>query len=622
LIARLTFGLGLALIAAGVGLGVATDRASAQPGWTIESFDVTYDIEASGVVSVTEDIRVDFGFLQRHGIFRDMPVRYEYDDDNDRMISVGDVRVDNGAGEPHEFELISSGANLRIKIGDADAFVTGEQRYRITYTLLSALNPIVDAGTGDEWDEFYWNVTGNDWEAPIESASATVNLPSDSIREATCFEGPSGSTDPCDFDVTGQAATFSARQFLPTGSGLTIAVKVTKDAIDVGPPILVPAEKDFLEQLQDAFKFTPLTIGASVFVGLIGLLGLARLWWEEGRDRWHGDLFYLMEDDGASPGARKPLMAHEAIVTDFEPPEVMPGRRMRPAEIGVLVDEKADTLEVTATIIDLAVRKHLTIAETKSGGFLGLFKKTDYELTRLTTDEAGLVSFEKRTLLGIFGHSKTTVKLSDLRAKFYKHLDKIKESLYVQAVQDKFFPRSPDSVRTIFRVAGLVVAVVGGAIGFGLGVAFGGALIGVPLVIIGLLMFILAGSMPRRTARGRALYRRSLGFKKFMVTAETERQKFAERANIFHEYLPYAIIFECVERWTKVFADLGMLDNDPYWYTGTAPMRWAYFTHSMTSFTNSVSSTIASTPGGSGGSGFGGGGSSGGGGGGGGGGSW
>jgi uncharacterized membrane protein len=145
-------------------------------------------------------------------------------------------------------------------------------------------------------------------------------------------------------------------------------------------------------------------------------------------------------------------------------------------------------------------------------------------------------------------------------------------------------------------------------------------LIGVPLIVAGVLLLSLAGAFPRRTGNGRVLYRRSLGFRRFMVESDAPREKFAENANIFHDYLPYAIVYGCVPRWAKVFKDLGIDTGTPSYYIGTGPFVAASFADSMTSFSSSISSTMASTPGGSGGSGFGGG--SGGGGGGGGGGAW
>lgn len=617
---RVSLLLAFGLVAAVAALVARPGAADAQPGWSIQSFAVDYNILPSGTVRVTEDIAVDFGSLQRHGIFRDMPVRYRYDDEHDRLIAVGDVSVDDGAGRAHRFELISSGANLRIKIGDPDVWVTGQQRYRISYSLLNALNPVPADEFGPERDEFFWNVTGNDWEATILAASATVTLPSPAVQAATCYEGPVGSREPCRFSAAGASASFEATDFLPPGSGLTVVVAIDKGAVEVGPPVLVPRQKTDWERFADAWSFSPLTIGVALIVGLIALVAIVRLWWAEGRDRWHGQMFHLMDDDGSSPGARKPLFAHETVVVEYQPPEVTRrGRRLRPAEIGVLIDERADTLEVTATIVDLAVRKYLKISEEKTGGIFGLFKKTDYRLDRLDGDGSPLLPFEERTLKGLFG-SSSSVALSSLQKKFYKELQKIKDDLYRQSVADRFFPRSPESTRNLYRAVGVVVALTGAAVGAGLGIAFGGALIGVPVVLAGIFLLLFAGLMPRRTAQGRSLYRRCLGFKRFMLTAEKERQRFAENRNIFHEYLPYAIVFQCVERWAKVFEDLGLEPRDAYWYSGTTPARWALFASTINSLSSSVSTTIASTPGGSGRSGFGGG--SGRGGGGGGGGSW
>jgi uncharacterized membrane protein len=162
--------------------------------------------------------------------------------------------------------------------------------------------------------------------------------------------------------------------------------------------------------------------------------------------------------------------------------------------------------------------------------------------------------------------------------------------------------------------------VLGGLTVYGLGKLFGGGLIGVPFIVAGVLLLLTASAFPRRTGNGRVLFRRSLGFRRFMVESDKAREKFAENANLFHDYLPYAIIYGCVERWAKVFKDLGLDPGTPTYYVGAGPFIAASFADSMTSFSSSISSTMASTPGGSGGSGFGGG--SGGGGGGGGGGAW
>jgi uncharacterized membrane protein len=333
-------------------------------------------------------------------------------------------------------------------------------------------------------------------------------------------------------------------------------------------------------------------------------------------------MYHLADESTRNDGARKPLLARETIVVEYEPPDLKRrGRRLRPAEIGVLVDESADTLDVSATLVDLAVRKHLRITEERSGGIFGLFQKEDYTLEKLHEDESDLLPYEAKLKNSLFD-GNTTVKVSALKNKFHKDLDRIKKAMYTQAVNDKFFPRNPDAIRLTYRIAGFVIAAIGVGVLVGLGFAFGGGLIGIPLIIGGFLLVILAPMFPRRTAQGRLLMRRSLGFRKFMTTAEAERQRFAEKQNIFHEYLPYAMVFGCVDKWAKAFEELGLVPEEPYYYTGTRPFRALAFSQTVNSFSTAISGTMASTPGSSGGSGFGGGGSSGGGGGGGGGGSW
>src|SRR3990172_8183155 len=173
----------LALLAAALAV-IPSSPVRADEGWVITSFQATYSINENGTVDALEDIRVDFGDLQKHGIFRDIPVEYAYDKDNNRLIRLTVNTVeDSQGGQPHQFEVFDDGPNLRIKIGDPDVLVSGPQRYRIQYTINRGLNPFPDH------DEFYWNVTGNGWPVPIQQASATVRVPGPGIERVECFQG-------------------------------------------------------------------------------------------------------------------------------------------------------------------------------------------------------------------------------------------------------------------------------------------------------------------------------------------------------------------------------------------------------------------------------------------------
>jgi hypothetical protein len=600
--------------------GAVTDSGGDDTGWVIRSLDVDVAVGQTGVLDVTEDVLVDFGPLQRHGIFRDIPYLYRYepepgvDSGKDRQITITNVSVDDGNERPVTSVTSFSGANLRVKIGDAAVYVTGEQRYRIHYTVHGALNPL------DTHDELFWNATGNDWPVPIESSTANVTLPVGAIFIVDCYEGETGSRDACAADFTAGTAEFTSRQSLPAGSGMTFVLALEKGAIEVPPLVLVPhvGAPDPLAEAKDFLGPSPaiLAFGAFFSVGVVGLV--AYEWWRIGRDRWYGDTYYLTE--GAPAEETRPPLAHQTVVVNYTPPDVLgaEGRRLRPAEIGLLLDERADTLDVSATIVDLAVRKHLAIRETPKGGVFGIFQGPDYMLEKLAAPEDDLLPYE-RTLIDALFETGDTVKLSDLKNKFHEDLEKVKKLLYKDVVKLKLFPSSPDTVRNEYMGYGVGVIVVGALLGAALGYWGGSALLALPVMVGGVALMLMSPAMPRRSASGWETYRRCLGFRLYMVTAETDRQKFAEQENIFHEYLPYAIVMGCVDKWAKAFEGLEL---QPDYYVGTRPFIAADFASGVNSFSTSVGSVMASTPGASGGSGFSGGGGSGGGVGGGGGGSW
>ena len=285
--------------------------------------------------------------------------------------------------------------------------------------------------------------------------------------------------------------------------------------------------------------------------------------------------------------------------------------------MGLLLDERADTLDVTATIIDLAVRGYLTITEIPKTGWFG---STDWEIERKKPADGQLLDYERIVLDGLFlarpaggfRRSRTSSTRTSRRRRA--------RSTPTRSAATGFRAIQVPCARSLSSL-GIFLIIVGVFTVIGLGARFGAGMLGLPVILGGLLLAILSGTMPRRTAIGRDLMRRSLGFAKYMKTAETAQQAFAERANIFTSYLPYAIVFRCVDKWARAFKDIDVQAATGAWYVGTTPFNAGSFSSSLGSFSSSVSSTLASTPGGSGSSGFSGG-SSGGGGGGGGGGSW
>jgi predicted membrane protein DUF2207 len=576
--------------------------AGAQAAERIVSYDVAIAIERTGSLAITETIDYDFGSTEHHGIYRDIPERLRYDDTYDRVYPIEVRSVDATGGAPAEYTVEHSGGTLRIKIGDPDRTITGRHTYTIAYRVDGALN----AFPGH--DELYWNAIGADWEVPIDRARVTVRAPG-SIQRVACFAGLSGSTGECARSaVDGATATFAQRDMWPY-QAFTVVVALPTGAV-------TPAPSPILEErwsLGRAFTLTPATGGASVFLLVLALGFFGLLVWRTGRDRRYaaGQIDVLMGAPDGTPEQAVPLFETGGAPVEFAPPE-----DLRPGQVGTLVDEVANPLDVTATIVDLAVRRYLVIQEIPKEGWFG---KPDWRLTQLKAADDDLLAYERRLLKGLF-EDGNEVLLSELKAKFVKRLHTVQDALYDDAVRRGWFLGRPDKVRARWAGIGVGLLVLGGALEY---VAVRWTRLGlvpVPLVVFGMLVVIAAHAMPRRTAKGTGLVRRVHGFRTVIATAETHMSRWAEQENVFTRYLPYAVVFGLTEKWAKAFAGLAT-EPDTGWYVSTRPFVYADFGHAMDGFSTVAAGTIASTPGGSGGSGFGGGGA-GGGGGGGGGGSW
>src|SRR6266576_4971551 len=131
--------LGIALLAASWAIGSTGSTAVAAESWVITAFHSDITIASSSTLTVTEDIYVDFGSLQKHGIFRTIPLLYRYDDSHDRAYKLEVLSVRDGARPIAHSDSIDSD-NYVLKIGNPSVLVSGVNRYVITYTVAGAMN--------------------------------------------------------------------------------------------------------------------------------------------------------------------------------------------------------------------------------------------------------------------------------------------------------------------------------------------------------------------------------------------------------------------------------------------------------------------------------------------------
>ncbi len=162
---------------------------------------------------------------------------------------------------------------------------------------------------------------------------------------------------------------------------MTIVVGIPKGAIDPEPAPILRERRT----LEDAFAVNPATLGISGGLALLGIGAVSALAWRRGRDRrFTGSATDAAMGNLTGEDERVPLGQLDAGPVEFVPPE-----RVRPGQVGTLIDEQANLLDVTASIVDLAVRGYITITEIPENG-----TKPDYELTRSKDDHTGLHPYE------------------------------------------------------------------------------------------------------------------------------------------------------------------------------------------------------------------------------------
>lgn len=565
-------------------------HAHAETAWEVTSFTAAITVQQTGVMHIKEVIAVDFKENVKHGIYREIPTIYH----NGNTTSYLNISLDAVTRDhmPTHYTVSQQGDSLQIKIGDANKTLSGTQRYEIEYDVIGALKSFSDH------DELYWNVTGNNWETTIKKATAVVTIMGSTLTQATCFEGDRGSNEACLHTQTSTGEqTFATKKELTSGEGLTVVSGWKKGII----PILTATKpQTFADKL---LSVESLLIFVLTFLFSTG--SIFWLWWTRGRDRWIRLPLVL---DSHQSGTNKPLFVKEATVVEFTPPE-----NLRPAEIGVLIDERADTIDITGTIIDLASRGYLSITELPKKW---LFGSVDYTLLKKDKELSGLLPYEKELFNRLFPGNKKSVTVSSLKQTFFDDLKKVKELLYVDMADKGLFVANPEKVRIQYLTYALFLLIFAGvllavSIAKEYAIVFAGA---AGVLLGGLILVVTANRMPRRTEKGYDLYRRIKGYRLFIETSERYRQQFFEKKNMFNEVLPYVIIFGLTGKFATAMKKLGVKPESPTWYSGTSTFNPVLFSSQLHTFSQSFSSAIAAAPqssgfsGGSSGGGFGGGG--------------
>ncbi len=546
--------------------------AAAQRTLVLERFDVALEVDAGGGLRVVETIRARFEGAW-NGIYRLIPVEYRTPQGLAYTLRLTDTSVTDGEGRPLRVETSRERHYRKFKVwvpGAVDATRTVVLRYRVANALRFF----------DEHDELYWNVTGDEWDVPIEAASARVVLPAGVAHvRAVAFTGAYGSREQAArVAVHGTEVAVALARTLGMHEGLTIAVAWNPGVVRRPTPV---------ERAAGVVR--------SNVVLILPLLVLPAMWWwwrTRGRDPRRGPL-----------------------VVQYAPPA-----GLTPGELGALVDNSPDLRDVTATIVDLAVRGYVRIEEQTERRVLGLVTSKDYRLHLRKPEAAwaGLKPHEREVLRGLFARATRedagqgseddgSVTVSSLGQRFYEHLPGIRDRLFEGLIGRGFYGRRPDRVRRVYVVAGLVAASVlavgGGVASEPLGLAPASAVLAG--LLTGAIVVTFGWFMPARTRAGARALDAALGFEEFLRRVDADRfDRVVKTPELFERFLPYAMALGVEQQWARAFE--GIYTQPPSWYVGPSVrgFRATTFAEDMGRLSRTTAAAMASAPRSAGGSGF------------------
>jgi len=535
----------------------------------LENFHSEAIVMPDGSIDVTESIQMHYFGGPWHGLYRYIPVEYVSPQGFNYSLFLSVKRITDASGRALKFESNRERhyRKLKVYIPDADNSV---QTISIEYIVSDALRFF------DDHDELYWNATGDEWIVPIQAASAHIVLPTGTTNiRANPFTGAYRSrAQDADVEISDNSVTVRTREPLRLHEGLTVAVAF---------------DKGFVHEPTAFDKFSLfLRSNWPLVLPIITFVVMFYVWWTRGRD----------------PRLRP-------IAAQYEPPD-----QLTPGEAGTLVDESADMRDITASIVDLAVRGYIVIEEHTKERMMGLVHDKDYNFIvhKDRSEWSKLKPHEQELLSGLFsaGTVGEAVSMSSLENQFYKNLPSIKSRIFESLVTHGYYKRRPDSVRSAYIGMGVVIGAI---------ILFGGVWLAARLGMAPLAFFIagiLSGLiicgfgwfMPAHTEQGTRALEGILGFEDFLVHVESDRfNRMIKTPEMFEKFLPFAMALGVEKNWSKAFQNV--LKEPPTWYRGSAYGPNFYpvmFVSDLNTMSSRASSVMTSAPRSSGGSGFSGGG--------------
>jgi len=598
--------------------------------YTIDDYDVNIDVTENNIYNITETISVDFS-VPRHGIFRKIPTMlYGYSH------KISDIKVyDPDTLKGYNFEVSNNGSNIEIKIGDANVYVENNKKYRIEY--------VYDAGDDliKDYDEFYFNVIGTEWDTPIRNADFQINMPKKfNTEKLNITSGYFGSTisKNVDYSVDGMQITGNVKNLM-NYEGVTVALNLNEG---------------YFTNVSKAYSM--------IFIYLlIAILIIILIW----------SIYFR----SANYGSNKII----PVLNFYSPDD------LNPSEVAyVFNEEKLSNHDMASIIIYWASKGYLKIYEVEKKG---LFSKESMYFERLVEFSVLGNGYEYYLFRDMFNLGDgNTVKTSDLEHEFYENLNIARSH-----IRDRY-RGNREILENNFQYGIIVLSIILAILTALTLATYLKVLMGIPYLVVAIFTFIILvaffatlysiatrknkkpnkrkflkyikyvffivfigkfftiiqgmiknidftaikfnslsmlmlisiilymitiysiAKIKKYSTFAKDLLNNIYGFKNFLETAKLDKLEmlFKENPEYFYEMLPYVMVFDLSEIWDKQIKKLTL--EGPSWYVSNRPFTTYYmmnsFNHSFAEMSAPPSNSSSSSGGSVGGGGGGGGGGS------------
>ncbi len=485
-------------------------------------------------------------------------------------------RMAGADGTDYLFTL--DGIRVTANGADAGATVTRDGDYYVVTMPLRGSTPVVLEYTvrgaalrsGDTTTVAWRLLQG--LSLPVRDVDATLRLPGQ-FTFVDCAAGPPANPGVCTWYSGGTHdhpdPTFHDG---PRGAGEVVQVIVRF------PADVVATNEQVVRRwsLDRAFSLAPVPLATAAGLALVGggvLWLLHRRW---GRD---------------ATASVEPL-----VLGSFRP--VGPGQSefvlsddVRPGEVGTLVDERVDPIDVTASVLDLAVRNHLLITELPRAT---AFEPTDWSLSRRES-AAALLPYE-RALLDAVAPPTGERRLSEVGPALAAALPQVQSGLYDEVVRKGWFATRPDATRGRWHRIGWIA--------LGIALVAGGVLVyfttfgltALVLVALAAVLGLLAQAMPARTTRGVAALAGLGVLRGVLATQPTNEMPQGREHQELSMVLPYAVVLGGADRWLRGLTavnDESVPDaQELSWYHGPEGWRLDDLPGSLANFVRALQGTL------------------------------